>query len=195
MAKKELNPQSVEFAVRKTAETNSAYNVDSNLTEDRKIAHVEACKQIVAWADKHENIPFYLVLQFCVAQGAPKNDVYAKGYAKRVKGTDQVMPNVNISRATQCAKWYNYYKKSNIGGGSLDVVARTILKFYAAQVNPKTGKVNPIKADQAFYCAVKAAEELGKYNGNGHGDFKAMCKNLGLEIEKAKAETAEVVAA
>ena len=192
----ECAEKSAEYYVRKAAAEGKAYGVNADVSEERKAAHVKACIAIVEWADKNPDIPFYLVLQFAVAQGAPKTDVIARGYAKRVKGTDTIIPNVNISRARQCAKWYRAYNKSGIGGASKDVVARTILKFYAAQVNPETGNVNAIKADAAFYNALKKAESLPKHVGTGHGPFKTLCENLGLKnAPKTETKTAETEAA
>lgn len=183
MKEKELNPQSVEFAVRETAKSGKPYNCNE-LSADRAAAHVEACKQVVAWSEKNPDIPFYLCLVFIVAQGAPKTDEYKAGYAKRVKGTDIIVPKTDCSRATLVAKWYRSYHKAGIGGGSRDVAARVLLKFHAAQKNPETGNVNAITANAVFYKALKAAEELGKYNGEGHGDFKNMCENLGINPAK-----------
>lgn len=196
MEEKILNPQSVEFAVRETAANGKPYNCNE-MSADRAAAHVEACKQVCDWAEKNPDIPFYLCLVFIVAQGAPKMDEYKAGYAKRVKGSDIIVPKTNTSRATLVAKWYRQYLKANIGGGSRDVVARVLLKFYKAQVNPATGNVNVVTAGATFSKALKAAQDLGKYNGQGHGDFKAIAENLGIahnprtkDTDKADTEAA-----
>lgn len=184
MAKQENNKIKVWDLVEQTAKTGLAVNLLPSVTEERKATHVEICKKAVEYAQKFPKIAKYIILMFLVNQGAGKNDVYEKGYRS-----------MDTARMNQLADWYEAYKKYEIGGGSLDVIARTVYRFFEKFRNPKTKKVNVIKARAAFFKALKEAEKLGKHEGEGHGDCKAMLKNLGVILDKTEVKTEDVEAA
>ena len=78
---KEIKKSSVEFRIRKTAADNKAYGLE-NVTAERAEQHVAICKEIVAYADAHTDVPMYLILSLGIAQGASKKSTYANGYTK-----------------------------------------------------------------------------------------------------------------
>ena len=184
MAKQENNKIKVWDLVEQTAKTGLAVNLLPSVTEECKATHVEICKKAVEYAQKFPKIAKYIILMFLINQGAGKNDVYEKGYRS-----------MDTARMNQLADWYEAYKKYEIGGGSLDVIARTVYRFFEKFRNPKTKKVNVIKARAAFFKALKEAEKLGKHEGEGHGDCKAMLKNLGIILDKTEVKTEDVEAA
>lgn len=182
--KQENNKLKVWDLVEQTAKTGLALNLLPSVTKERKATHVEICKKAVEYAQKFPKIAKYIILMFLINQGAGKNDVYEKGYRS-----------MDTARMNQLADWYEAYKKYEIGGGSLDVIARTVYRFFEKFRNPKTKKVNVIKARAAFFKALKEAEKLGKHEGEGHGDCKAMLKNLGIILDKTEVKTEDVEAA
>lgn len=185
------NKQGVWDMVVETAKKGIAVGVNPDLSEERKAAHVATCKKAVELKEKNADIANYLILVFLVSQGAGKWDEYRNGYAKRIKG-GEIVPKCFESRFKAVVEWYRLYNKANIGGGSLDVVARVMLGFYSKCEKTKSGAVNWVKANAAFRNALKAAAELGKFKGaNSHGDAKAMLKNLGVELDKVKATDVE----
>lgn len=167
--------------VEQTAMKGKAVGLLPDVTEERRTTHVEICKKAVEYAQKFPKIAKYIILMFLVNQGAGKNDVYEKGYRS-----------MDTARMNQLADWYEAYKKYEIGGGSLDVIARACYAFFEKFRNPKTKKVNVIKARAAFFKALKEAEKLGKHEGDGHGDCKAMLKNLGVILKNTEVKDDEV---
>ncbi len=184
------NKQGVWDMVVETAKKGIAVGVNPDLSEERKAAHVATCKKAVELKEKNADIANYLILVFLVSQGAGKWDEYRNGYAKRIKG-GEIVPKCNETRCKQVFEWYRLYNDAGIKGGSLDVVARVLLKFYSLCEKTKKGNVDWVKANAAFRNALKKAVVLGRYKGEGHGDAKAMLKNLGVELDKVKATDVE----
>ena len=170
--------------VVKTAQTGKAVGVNPDLSEERKAAHVSVCKQLVPLWDKFAKYlgdAHYILLMFAINQGGAKWDVYRNGYKA-----------IDMTRLNQLPEWYAAYIKAGKGGGSKDVIARTCYRFFDKW--RKTCK-NVIVIRAAFFNALKQAEELGKHTGAGHGDCKAMLKNLGIILDNTEVKDDEVEAA
>jgi hypothetical protein len=163
---KNIKKSSVEFAVRETAATNTAYNLGENVSDERKQQHVETCKAIVAFADSHKDIPFYGILT-TMAQGSPKKSEYRKGYTHfDAKCAEAVY---RMCKA--------YYKKNGLTDRKVnDVVLRLMLKFY------KEVSRSPI----AFNTALKASAVLGKAAISRETKFTDLCRNLGIVTAEDK---------
>ena len=174
----------VRDAVVATAQSGKAYGLNADVSEERQAAHVSVCKQLVNLWDKFAKYlgdAHYILLMFAINQGGAKWDVYRKGYKA-----------IDMTRLNQLPEWYAAYIKAGKGGGSKDVIARTCYRFFEKW--RKTCK-NVIKIRAAFFNALKQAEELGKHTGTGHGDCKAMLKNLGIILDKTEVKDDEVEAA
>lgn len=160
---KNIKKSSLEYAIRETASSGKPYGCNE-LTDERAALHVDICKKIVAYMENNK-LPLYAVAFVAMSQGSFRWANYRKGWTK-----------FNEKKANTIAKWYKSYNDRNIGGGSKDVVLAVLDKFYQCVS----------KADNVFYAHLKTANVLGKYDGNGHGDFKAMCRNLGIVLEEDK---------
>lgn len=167
--KKNLKASSVEFAVRETAKSGKPFGCNE-LSEERAATHVVICKEIVAFADSHEELPFYAILAMGIAQGAPKKSEYRKGYthfnAKKVEA---------IFRMGKA-----YYKKNGLNGKVNDVCIRLMAKFY------DTVSRSPI----AFNTALKTAKVLGKAAISRDTKFTDLCRNIGIVPSEDKTATA-----
>lgn len=169
--KKNLKASSVEFAVRETAKSGNAYNIAESVTEERAAKHVEICKEIVAFADSHEELPFYAILAMGIAQGAPKKSEYAKGYTHF--DTKKVEAIFRMGKA--------YYKKNGLTDRKVnDVCIRLMAKFY------DTVSRSPI----AFNTALKTAKVLGKAAISRGTKFTDLCRNIGIVPNEDKTATA-----
>ena len=148
--------------VVETAKKGIAVGVNPDLSEERKAAHVFTCKRAVAMKAVNQDIPPYLIGVVLISQGAGKWEEYRSGYAKRIKG-GEIVPKCNETRCKQVFEWYRLYNDAGIKGGSLDVVARVLLKFYSLCEKTKKGNVDWVKANAAFRNALKKAVVLGRY--------------------------------
>lgn len=170
---KELKKSSVEYAIRETAAKSKAYNVDKNVTDERKALHVAVCKDIVEFADNHKDIPMYLILSVGIAQGAPKKSVYAKGYATfNGKKVETVVRRCKaIVKAQGCEEVRTF-----------DMLSRIVAKYTDQFGN------DPVK----FAKAVKAMPTFGK-EVVSRENYDAVCRALGIDPEQRistkKAET------
>ena len=160
---KELKKTSVEYFIRETAKSGKAYNV-GKLSDERKARHVAVCKDIVAFADAHPNIPMFIILSVGIVQGAPKKSVYAKGYAtfnaKRVES--------NYRRCKQIVS----------AQGCPEVRTFDSLSRIVAKYTDQFGN-NPV----AFAKAVKAMPTFGK-EVVSRENYGAVCKALGIDPEQ-----------
>ena len=158
--KENLKKSSVEFAVRETAKSGKAYNLAESVTEERSATHVAICKEIVEFADNHQDMPFYGILSMGIAQGAPKKSEYAKGYTKfNAKKVEAIY---RMGKA--------YYKKNGLNGKVNDVTIRLMAKFY------DTVSRSPI----AFNTALKNAAVMGKAAISRDTKFSDLCRNIGI---------------
>lgn len=161
---KNIKKSSVEFAIRETANTNTAYNLGENVTEERATKHVEVCKAIVAFAEGNEDIPMYLILSLGIAQGAPKKSEYAKGYNKfNTKRVETI-----IRRCKQIVK----------AQGCADIKSFDCLSRIVAKYTDQFGN-DPIK----FAKSVKAMGEFGK-GVVARENHDAVCRSLGIDPER-----------
>ncbi len=128
------------------------YKREKNLANMHKIA----CMQVVEFADRHAEMPFYAVLSSAIGSGAWKTSEYEKGYVKADL--------VKAEQIYQMAKAYN--EKNNIKGEPSDVVWRIVRRYYD-------------KVSRSFEDYMKALKNSKPSDGK-RGHYKEQCENLGI---------------
>lgn len=164
----------VETAIRNVAGKKVAgkYNLPQYKKEgtaycdERKkvLLHKQICEEIVAFAEAHQRIPFYFILQVGVSKGAFKMSEFEKGYKSfNAEKVDMVY---------RMGMAYNRYNGLQ-GKKMSDATIRLIMRYYE-------------KVSSNFMTFMKdldKSQPLGKVCG-ARGNYEALCKNLGIPIKE-----------
>lgn len=169
----------IENKIREVAKNHLAgkYNLaqykeggSSHKEKERAILHKKTCEEIVAFADKHKDIPFYFILSVGVSKGAYKESEFNKGY--KTFNTEKV--------ESIHAMGMEYNKHNGIGTRKMsDVTIRLIMRYY----EKKSKDMNTFRAD------LEKSKVLGKLAGSREVEYADLCKNIGVPVKVKEIET------
>ena len=148
----------VEEKVRMDAKSPISTKLNLNQYKREKalaMMHKVACQQVVNFADAHEDMPFYAVMEIMVGSGSWKNSEYAKGYKK-----------ADYDKASTIYEMALAYQEHNGLGTPTDVTWRIVRRYY--------DKVS------RNYDDFMSALLTSKPSDDARGHFKEQCENLGI---------------
>lgn len=147
-----------------TGKYNLAQYQDGGKRHDEKVRainHKKVCEDIVAFADSHKYVPFYLILSMGIGQNAPRLSEAQKGYKYFDKEKVETLYNMGMA--------YNAY--NNIENRKVsDVTARLVMAYYSK----KSKDFNDFVRD------LNNSKVIGKKCGSREIPFAELCKNIGI---------------
>ena len=140
--------------------------------KQKALLHQQNCKDILAFAEAHKDIPLYFILSVGVATNACKVEEVKKGI--KSFNADKVLAVHQMGMA--------YNKHNGVKGKMSDVTIRLMLRYY----NHKSSDYGTFIAD------LQNSQVFGKECG-ARGDFGKLCANLNIPFEgRGKVKLADV---
>lgn len=113
----------------------------------KAMTHKKVCEEIVAFADTHKDIPFYLILAIGVAQNAPRLSEANKGYKAFNAAKVEAVYNMGMAyyskKSTDWATFLTDLNNSKIFGkkcGSREIAFSTLCKNLNIPTKEKSGE-------------------------------------------------------